>query len=73
MKIYTVQHRTAYTNKMFVIAAENALAAVNIAQIAETERDLHGQFHIPANYEFEANVVPNTYSKDEGIKSKISL
>ena len=73
MKTYTVLHKTNYTNKMFVIAAENALAAVNIAQMAEMERDRNGQFHTPANYEFMAEVITGVYTNSEGIKNIILL
>lgn len=73
MKTYTVLHETARINKMFIIAAENALTAVNIAQMAEMEKDHNGQFHIPANYEFIAEIITGVYANSEGIKNIILL
>jgi hypothetical protein len=56
------------------VAAENAIAAVNICQIALSyQNPVTGAKEIPANHEFEAEIIEGVTSRKEGIKSKISF
>lgn len=74
MKTYTIHYKTSYSNKIYVVAAENALAAVNICQIALSYHNpVTGAMEIPANHEFEAEIIEGVTSRKEGIKSKISF
>ena len=73
MKTYSVHYKNAYTNKLIIVAADNALHAVNDCLIHYTERDLHGNIYIPDNNEFTAELIENVYSKKSGIKKVINL
>lgn len=64
MKTYSVHYKNAYTNKLIIVAAENALQAVNDCIIRYTERD---------NHDFTAELIENVYSKKSGIKQVIDL
>lgn len=73
MKTYSVHYKNAYANKLIIVAAENALQAVNECMIRYTERDLHGNIYIPNNHEFTAELIENVYSKKNGIMQVINL
>lgn len=74
MKTYTVHYKTAYTNKMLIVAAKNERAALDIVKVAETYYSLdRTKVYIPEDCEFMVEVIKNVYSKDEGVKSEIYL
>jgi len=73
MKTYSVHYKNTYTNKLIIVAAENALQAVNDCIICYTEKDLRGNIYIPDNNEFTAELIENVYSKKSGIKQVINL
>lgn len=73
MKTYSVHYKTTYTNKMIIVAAENALQAVNDCMIHYTEKDLHGNVYIPNNHDFTAELIENVFSKKSGIKQVIDF
>ena len=73
MKTYSVHFKNAYSNKIIIVAADNALQAVNDCIIRYTERDLHGNIYIPENNNFTAELIENVYSKKSGIKQVINL
>ena len=73
MKTYSVTYKNAYNNKVYIVAAENALQAVNCVQEVETCFDLRGNIYIPENWEFTAEAIEGITAKKSGIKSKINL
>lgn len=73
MKTYSVHYKTTYTNKLIIVAAENALQAVNDCMTYYTEKDSRGNIYIPDNNEFTAELIENVYSKKSGIKQVIDL
>ena len=73
MKTYSVHYKNAYTNTIIIVAAENALQAVNDCMIRYTTRDLHGNIYIPDNHDFTAELIENVYSQKSGIKQVINL
>lgn len=73
MKTYTVKHMTAYTKRMYVVAAESELEAISFCQVNESGTDCYGKLYTPSHTEFEAELINGVTSRKEGIKSKISF